>query len=276
MNIPFLSELVISALSSSRRGILGFGYDGLMSAMGANRFGESALLADMVSEKEMIKGLEASGLSFQVYSEEHNEFTIGEDPSLSVFMDGIDGSKAFSRGRPSGTMLSIYQGLNPTFDDYLVSEVILHPSGNLFIARKGNGTRLIDERSIGHRVHTSGIAALDHNTRLGIDVHWDFVRQFYASIINDFKFDPADSTAVQFTELAHGKLAAILQCTRKDSLELAVGYPLVREAGGIVVDEHCRDLGSIHYLEFGHGLEHRPYIATTNMGLAQIILDRNV
>lgn len=49
-----------------------------------------------------------------------------------------------------------------------------------------------------------------------------------------------------YVDLAQGYAWSVVECTRKHSLEIASAYPLIHEAGGVIVDlSSGQDLGGL-------------------------------
>lgn len=216
--------------------------------VGQNQFGEMAMQIDISSEEVVIEHLRAysdeTRQGIRVVSEEHGEFVIGNEPELTAFLDGFDGSSAFrdSKGQArGGTMFALYEGIDPRFQDYLLGGIVDHILGELVIAVKGDGTFLVagDKTST---ARVSNTRALDSSTRIDID---EGVQNyptspshvqgyFYDPIKKSFKTRYVGSSAVYFFDLAIGETDVVLEYGRKNNLEHMVAYPLVIESDGVM------------------------------------------
>lgn len=48
---------------------------------------------------------------------------------------------------------------------------------------------------------------------------------------------------------------AVIECTRKKNLEIAVAFGILNEAGGAMLDSHGHSLAGKNYLDFGQGAD---------------------
>jgi len=73
--------------------------------------------------------------------------------------------------------------------------------------------------------------------------------------------------------LVEGYSWLVLECTRKHSLEIAAAYPLVHEAGGVMVDVNSgKELGKLdRSIANTHG---RLIVSTTNLDIATKLRDK--
>ena len=83
-----------------------------------------------------------------------------------------------------------------------------------------------------------------------------------------FDYQFFGSTAVNFFDMAIGTTDLDLECTRKGNLEFAVGYPLIKEAGGFMVTLDGKSIGPKKFLEFGQN-EHVPIITASTIQLVR-------
>jgi fructose-1,6-bisphosphatase/inositol monophosphatase family enzyme len=232
--------------------------------VGLNEFGEMAMQIDIQSEDAVIKHLRALASAqkqgIRVVSEEHGEFTIGENPQMTAFLDGFDGSSAFrdSKGKArGGTMFALYGGADPRFQDYLFGGIADHMLGKIVVATKNEGAHIVAGKEIS-LARASAVETLDGNTRIDID---EGVRNyptfpshaqgyFYDPIKKSFKTRYVGSSAVYFFDLAIGEVDVVLEYGRKNNFEHMVAYPLVVESGGVMEFVAGSDLGPTHYSDY--------------------------
>ena len=260
-----IQQLGIEALSESHATFLKLVRDGsAQHDVGENQFGEMAMQIDVQSEEVVIKHLRAYSTEtkqgIRVVSEEHGEFVIGDQPELTAFLDGFDGSSAFrdSKGKArGGTMFALYAGTDPRFQDYLFGGIADHTLGELVVAVKDDGAFLIaGEKTSVARV--SNTKTLDGSTHIDIDEgvkNYPTFRAhgrgyFYDSIKGAFKTRYVGSSAVYFFDLAAGRADLVLEYGRKNNLEHMVAYPLIMESGGVMEFVAGGDLGPTPYGEY--------------------------
>ena len=107
-----------------------------------NQFGDIAMIGDYQAEEAVLKVLKEHNLPAVIHSEEHGQIKITNEPSLLGVLDGIDGSSWYRSewgvGR-YGTMLGIYEGVNPQYKDYIFGGIMEHATKRLFYGVKGEG-----------------------------------------------------------------------------------------------------------------------------------------
>jgi fructose-1,6-bisphosphatase/inositol monophosphatase family enzyme len=244
-----------------------------------NQFGEMALRIDIECEKAVIAVLRQSGRKMRVVSEEHGTFDIGMNPDYLVVLDGLDGTGVYKKrnGGRYGTMCTIFKGTNPRYTDYIAGGIMEHSYGNLYLYVKGEGAtvRNLETGVVFPPIHTLEEKYLIRKMFIYVDEYFLINKETFSDRLQGFWTMYLGSTAADFAYLAIGIAAAMGQCTRrplKDNLELAVGYGLIREAGGVVYDLEGNDIGDKRYFAFGNK-EHIPVLAAANHELAIDILE---
>ena len=81
------------------------------------------------------------------------------------------------------------------------------------------------------------------------------------------------SSAIHYADLSTGNVDGVIEATRKANLEIAVAFPLIKEAGGIMFDGNGQSLGNKKYNEFGQENNLIVISAATN-SLANDILNK--
>ena len=244
--------------------------------------GKKVLVADLEAEKAVIETLRQGRIPIRLISEEHGEFDLTDNPIYLGILDGLDGSNKFKREGLTarvGTMLGIFKGLNPVYDDYLYSGIIEHPEGRLFFAEKGQGSFIFTPpkapgewgRTV--QIQTARTEVLDEKTRIYIDEGIEFSRKFFSPRIKPFSYQYLHSSCNYYMDVASGEADLALECTRKRNLEIAVSYGLIKEAGGIMVSTDGKSLAERKYLEFGQGKnEFIPVITSCTKELARALI----
>lgn len=250
---------------------------------GKNKYGETRLRVDWESEEAIIQTLRKYKLPITVVSEEHDIVVLGNE--LLGILDGKDGSGMcveFWKGNKKarfGTMFAIYRGRNPCYSDYITSGIMEDPNERLFIATKGKGafaTNVNDETGTWIPLHVSNKRKLDRRTKILVDYYYPSeylfhkIIKIYVDSLEGFDWETLRCSAAHYIDLITGKAHAVLETTRKDNLEIAVAYPFIAEAGGVMVTNDGKDIGNKYYSKFGRKKnEHLPVLSATNMTLAR-------
>lgn len=246
----------------------------------SNRFGETALVMDMQAEEAVLNSLRKTHISFQIFSEEHGEFVIGENPQYTVVVDGLDGSDAYKKGRGKamyGTMASILKGADPTYDDYLVSGMMIHsPVPQLFLAVRGKGCFLIDIAT-GERkdIQRSGSVEFSRQIVMDLDINWPPYRELLNTRGKEFpNMQCAEfSAAARCALFVLGDIDIALEFTRKGNIEQPVIYGLVKEMGGVMADTDGEDIGNKHFKAFEQTRK-VPLVIAPNQLIAKQVSER--
>lgn len=237
-----------------------------------NQFGDTAMIGDYEAEEAVLKVLKEHKLPAIIHSEEHGHVKITENPTLLGVLDGIDGSHWYKSewgvGR-YGTMLGIYEGVNPQYKDYIFGGIMEHATKRLFYGVKGKGAWVIDLRTgEKKRIHTSSENDLNTKTKIHIDEYWDINNEVFTSKLSGYNvMDYKVCSSFHYTDTSMGAADLTLECTRKGSLEIATAHPLIIESGGTMVSLNGKPLGEEYYLRFG-AEDHVPVITAASQELA--------
>lgn len=277
--IEQVKEIGISALKAAYDKVKKLGDAGKKPVFNPkHRFVKDAstiFLGDVQAEKAALSELTEAGLPIRVISEEHDETNILPSPEHLGILDGIDGSKLYEEGKPGcGTMFAIFSGVNPTHDDYLFSGIVDLESGKIFFATKGNGAQVTSvegqKNAPGERLATSQKTSFDN------DIHMYLHRRVEAltRAFDGRECSSLTCCSLAFTDIVLGKAHLIVELARKDNLEQAIAYGLVKEAGGVMVTQDGKSIGERKYFEFIRA-ENKPIIITAaNEELAKNFLDK--
>ncbi|MBA2391893.1 MAG: hypothetical protein H0V70_04030 [Ktedonobacteraceae bacterium] len=273
MTIEELERIAISGLRKAYEIHEELGFHG-EEKIQKNQFGETALLVDIKAEEAVINTLRVMHVPIRLISEEHGITEIGENPLFLGVLDGLDGSSVYTSQRGKGrygTMLSIFSSLTPVYGDYLFCGVMIHsPKPELFFAKKGGGSFVvIDGES--RAISCSDTIKLQETTKIYIDNYFEVNRELFAKSLAGFNIQCMYSSAVHYTDVAMGTVDAVLECTRKQNLEIAVAYGLVIEAGGVMLTLDKTSLKYRHYNTFSQD-KHTPIVTASTLGLANDII----
>ncbi len=248
------------------------GEDGL-EQVNKNQFGDTALRADVESEKAVLDSLKKDAIPVRVFSEEHGIVDIGV-PEFTAVLDGIDGTALYKKERGVGkyaTLFSIFNGLDPVYNDYLVCGLMQHSTGRLFLGIKGQGAFAISDKEI-IPIKTSGNVDFNKQTKIHIDEAWETNRKTFSAPLSGFNTESKRASSLYYADVAEGLADFALECTRKGNLEIAANYGLIKEAGGVIVDLFGQDIGGRKYLEFGIN-EQIPVITASTKVLADKLVE---
>ncbi len=263
---PNLGEIVKIALNKAynMHELLGLKGEELIQK---NQFGETALRVDIENEKAILNFLKDNKIPIRVISEEHGIVDIDSNPKYLGILDGLDGSNRYQAGRGKeryGTMFGIFSNINPIYDDYIAGGIFEHSTGKLFFAEKEVGAFVnIGEQK--EKLHVSNKNLLNNETKIYINEYWDICQKIFTdNLIKEFKWSDPKAYSSYFSDLISGNVDLVLTCTSKNNLELAIGFGLLKEAGGIMIDINGRNLQKEKYLEFGQKEQLPIIIASTN------------
>ncbi len=237
-----------------------------------NQFGDTAMKGDYQAEEAILGVLKEHKTPVLVHSEEHGQVAITEHSDMLGVLDGIDGSfwyKAeWGKGR-YGTMFGIFAGTNPKYSDYIFGGVMEHATKRLFYGAKGKGAYILNLASgRKEKISVSRCKSLTKETKIHIDQYWDINNEVFTGKLTGYKvMEYKRCSSFHYTNTALGVADLTLECTRKGSLEIAAAYPIIMEAGGVMVSINGEPLGEKHYLEFGQD-KHIPIITAATQELA--------
>lgn len=249
-----------------------------------NQFGDTALRVDVECEKAVLDFLRQEKIPIRVISEEHGTVDITENPRYLGILDGLDGSSVYKKERGMGrygTMFGIFSNLDPLYKDYLASGIMEQSTSRLFFSLRKGGTFLMEKGKNPVQVKSSGQTELNKLTKIYINE--DLAREPFNNkdlkIIRDlldsqgFKLNQSKgSSAVDYADLAIGEKDVVLECTRKNNLEIAIAYGLTKESGGVMVDLSGEDMGNKKYNDFGQK-EHIMIITASTQDLVSKIVN---
>ena len=271
-DFELIKEHLVEALLASFDVHESLGVDG-EALQEKNQFGDMALKVDIEAEKVILNYLRGKNVPIKVLSEEHGTTIIGSDPKYLGILDGLDGSYVYKRARGKGrygTMFGIFKSINPVYEDYITTGIMEHSTGTLYLAVKNSGAVMINGGKKSN-IHTNDNTTLDKTTKIYIDEYFETNRETFSKKLEDFNTHYLQASSAYYMCVAEGEASFALECTRKNNLEIAVAYGLIKEAGGVMVDIQGNSIGDKKYMEFGQ-TEHLPIITAANKKLADAML----
>lgn len=216
---------------------------GTEDAAGHNGIGAGGDISrniDIVAEQTVLDHLRNVGFKCTVLGEECGRVELSDEPSGYVIMDAIDGSANAVRGVPffCCSLAFATQDSLGSITDGVVTDL---SSGDTYWASKGMGCFLNDRRISVHSgepiykivgVNTSG-ASRELMRRLDpVFENHNHTRHFGAN-------------ALEMALFARGLMDIYVDLRKKIRVQdLAAGYILIKEAGGLILDENFEPLDS--------------------------------
>lgn len=274
-----LAMTVTEALNRATRVHDELGLDGAKEVR-LSPVGEMSLECDIRCEKAVLNTLKEAGLSGVAYTEEHGVVTLGAGTGLTVTLDGLDGTCRYrtAPGRERyATMVTVLRGDDPAYDDYLVCATKEHFSGRLFRCTNGSGAT-VEQAGVSRRLAVSTPARFEDVALAYCDLYWPTNQRFYGQGLAGLEMAYRQASCIYYEDMALGLAQLVLECTRKRNLEIACGYGLVREAGGVTLTPDGRSLGERRYRSFAQlnaeGDVHVPVVTAGSRALALEVLER--
>ena len=225
------------------------------------------ILADVEIDRIVLEFLRTTRIDLKVITEEGEE-TIGENPKHLVTLDPLDGSLNYQRRKrlPYTATMAIFNSVKPKFSDVQVTGTIDLKDGTLWVAEKGKGCFVNEERC-----YTSKAKEISKGNIIIAEFYYPDNRKIITKAFKDFRgyLRNPGSAAYEMTLVADGAVDAYICGTQKNH-ELGPAFLLIKEAGGTVIDWDGEDLGSRNY-EFN---AQTPVIAAATPELAQEILGK--
>ena len=208
-----------------------------------------ATVADRQISEALTARIRAIAPKANILSEESGLIR-GEDPSLTIAIDDLDGTDNFFRARdllPWCTVITILEGERPRFSDVVACGILEHRLGIAWKAAKGegiensdpNGSVKLTPRVIDPPTDKRTLVLFDHYAA-GADT------SRYATLHGKYWVKDFGSSAFHLALVAAGFAEAYVNIAHK-AHELGAGYLLVKESGGNVVDFSGHDLGESRF-----------------------------
>ncbi len=224
---------------------------GISLARGAG--GDITKKIDKVGEDAALEVVRRYGIDCTVVSEEagvvySNSYKkVGEDYASNVkdskcfiALDAIDGTTNAVRGIPFYSC-SVAYAVSDRLSSVTHAAVMDITSGDIYYAVKGYGAYMN-----GSRIKTVDVSSEKDGYIIGINlsgISMDRLRRMgkILAMVNHIR--QFGSNALEMCLLARGLLDAYIDVRGKIRvIDIAAAYLIVSEAGGIVVDEHCKAL----------------------------------
>lgn len=222
--------------------------------IGKNIKGHQILEFDYIAEKIAIDTLRERLISFKILTEERDRVTYGRDPEWTFVIDPVDGSQNYLHkvGVVAFSIAAIPASQKIKLDSVECALVGGIFTDEVFTAVRGKGAKLN-----GKKISTSSTTQLS-NAYVGIDFEWkdrDEMRKIAPLLTKLGWFRKLGCASYEISLVAAGRYDAVVDLRHKLGAENFIAASLIlREAGGIITDEHGKDFGEIKDLatEYSH------------------------
>lgn len=209
----------------------------------------------------------------RIMIEGKDEIRIGqENPQYSWYVDPLDASlnrekKGETIGLPYSFAISVFEGYEHTYLDYISAGVIDLRSGDNWISQKDLGCFVNGKLS-----HTSGNTSVDLGKYIGIaEQYYPFNRHLFSYMFTDQKgyLRSPGSAAVEMAKIAHGEVDFFISAFQKSDV-LGTAFAHLNEAGGYASDMRGNPLGTRVY-EFTKPIEEGVILGSTKELVEELV-----
>jgi myo-inositol-1(or 4)-monophosphatase len=201
---------------------------GAKTAIGIGAAGDKTYQVDKAAEDIILSGLEETGESLTVVSEEIGIRDI-KSGGKKILIDPIDGSRNAIWGIPFYcTSIAVVNG--NTLGGIEIAYVINLINGDEFWAERGGGAFLNSEKIITQKDDTFYLIAYEAPSP-----HRD-ITMIVSLLSESRKTRCLGATALDLAYLASGAISVFVTPSASRSFDFAGGCLLVKEAGGIITD----------------------------------------
>lgn len=277
-------ELIIQSLKEAYQLYKELLFDGVKLSGTINQYGDSSLIMDVYIEKLIINYFTQLNIPLRIISEEHGVTNLGLNPTHILFMDGLDGSSVYKNDPENGrfgTMLALYNGLDPYYSDYISAGIIEYSTNTIYVCTKNKGTYLIkNNKRLGIKCTSDN--EIKESSIIYIDKAYEINNRVFSEPLSKYNTIYLKASAPYYIDFIEGKCIFVLECTRKGNLEIASAYPLVREAGGYMIDLNGNEIGlTKHFLLSSTEYMYTPIITTSSLDMNKKLIslikgERNV
>ena len=192
--------------------------------VGAGEGGDDTTAVDAEAERAVVDRLRASGVAMAIVSEELGELVLGDDPSVRVVIDPIDGSNNAKRGIPHFA-LSVAVAEGETMADVVFGYVHDLGTGEEWTATRGGGA-FLDGAALTERPKDElELLAFEATTTDAV------AAQAAAMVGVARRLRIMGSLAIALCNLAAGRLDGVCSLKAARSVDIAAAQLLVRERG---------------------------------------------
>lgn len=197
-------------------------------SLGTGASGDATYQIDKLAEDIVLSGLQESGESFTVISEEAGIVDI-RGGGRKVLIDPVDGSRNAVSGIPFYcTSIAVAEG--NTIGDIVAAYVVNLVNGDEFWAERGKGAFKNGEQVVTQQDDILHLAAYEAQAP-----HKD-IPMIIPLLSESRKTRCLGATALDLSYLAAGSISVFANPSPSRSFDFAGGWLLIKEAGGIFTD----------------------------------------
>lgn len=153
-----------------------------------------------------------------------------------------------------GTMASVLRGIDPAYEDYIVSGIMIHsPQPLLFTAVKGKGCFVEDLKTgVRTRLQKSAPSVINKQSMIDLDANWPP----YKKLLETYKPEFPNMACRHFSAAARVALFLNntidfgIEFTRKQNLEWGAAFGLIQEAGGVLTTADGQNINNEKFRTF--------------------------
>ena len=238
--------------------------DAVVGDYGTGAGGDISRNIDIVAEQTVLDCLKEANFGCVVLGEECGRVEIpGEGSGGCIIMDAVDGSANAVRGVPFFCCSLAFAPHGDKLSDITFGVVTNLTNGQMCWASKGNGAF-----ADGARIH---VRTEDPIYKIvGVNMSGaskDLVAQMYPVFESDNHIRHFGASALEMALFARGMLDALVDLRDRIRIhDIAAGYIIVKEAGGLLLDSNLNPLDA----KFGYDAR-ISFVAATNQSVLDII-----
>ncbi|MGQ9479227.1 MAG: inositol monophosphatase family protein [Thermoproteota archaeon] len=264
--MPKYSEFIKEALRKCFEAVGKLDRETARRKISLNRFMDQTFEIDRVAEETIFEVARKFFSDGEVVSEESGVVRLGRGGPPFIIVDPIDGSVNASRGYPCySSAIAVAEG--EYLSSLVCSGVVNLLSGEVFLSERGEGAYLNSHRlTVSNRESVDeALIAIDLNVRRAAPGYLDRV----SGILERAKYVRFLGTdALELCMVASGAADAFVDLRGSlRSIDFAAASLIIREAGGVVLDEKGRDL-EVKLIPVSRS----PIIAASSRRLAEQVL----
>jgi len=235
--LDYVKEVLIECFKK----IKNLDYETIRRTVSVNRFGDQTFEVDRIAENLIFESAKRYFKDATLVSEESEIIEVGRGGPPFLIIDPIDGSVNAARGYPCySSSIAVAEG--EELKDIVCSGVINLLDGSIYLAEKNQGSFLNGRRIKVSNVDkiNDALVAVDLNIRGRLP---GYVRKI-SNIVEKAKHVRFLGTdALEICMVASGTVDAFIDLRGfLRSIDFAAASLIVREAGGLVLNEECEDL----------------------------------
>ncbi len=287
-------KLAIQALQEALKTQLKLSEQGTIAEIVPTKGQDKATRGDWESEEAVISYLRKKQFPARVIAEEHGTLNLTKNPQYLFVLDGIDGSGGLVKNPQSrcGTMLSIAENLDPTYDDFIFGGLTEFTTQKIAYAEKFRGAYLIQNQektkinsnnlklSNQSPIHLDSTTFYQHQKGItqGLDEISRLVDEtFYKPLTKQgfTNFIGLSSSSSMCLDLLLGNVIAVGGVIAKGVFEPPAEYRLLKEIRGELLaytNSNWQTMGDKKWSEYGKPLS--PLLRTANSQATRELLSQ--